>query len=254
MTTQGSILLADDEETFRLSTAELLRQKGYDCDAVEDADQAVERLRQRQYDVLISDIRMPGNEDLAFIKQLPDLAEGIQAILVTGHPSLETALSSHQLAVATYLVKPVDFDELLRWTAVAVQRAQASRVVRTSRQRIEQWRDDLLHLEQAMRTSQVPGRRVGPDEYLDLTMANVLQSLMELKRFADNLLSENPDEQDGFRPPEEFVGALRETVEVLQKTKGSFKSRELGKLRQKIEQVLDESVRIESSSQAQQGR
>jgi CheY-like chemotaxis protein len=248
MTTQGTILLADDEETFRLSTVELFRQNGYGCDAVEDATQAIERLRQQEYDVLISDIRMPGNEDLAFIRQLPDLAEGIQAILVTGYPSLETALTSHKLAVVTYLVKPVDFDELLRWTAVAVQRARANRVVRSSRQRIEQWRDDLLHLEKAMRTSQVPGRRVGPDEYLDLTMANVLQSLIELKRFADHRLTEHSDGQDEFHPPEEFVEALRETVDVLQKTKGAFKSRELGQLRRRIEQVLDDGEHLTSST------
>lgn len=240
MNSKGTILLADDEETFRLATAELLEQDGYRCDAVADASAAMGLLQQRSYDVLISDIRMPGNEDLAFIKQLPDLAGGMQAILVTGHPSVETAVISHTLPVVTYLLKPIEFDELRSWTAVAVRRARAGRIVRASRGRIEQWREDLVHLENAMRADPASGSPVGLEEYLNLTMANLLQSLMELKKVTDRVLLDQEEDPAAFHPPEEFVRALRETVNVLQKTKGSFKSRELGQLRQRIERVLED--------------
>lgn len=69
MTTDvGSILVADDEETFRESTCRLLRREGFVCHWVKDADEAVERLHCERFDLLVADIRMPRNPDLRLIR------------------------------------------------------------------------------------------------------------------------------------------------------------------------------------------
>src|SRR3970040_2047039 len=57
---RGRILLADDEETFRLSTADLLQREGFQCDAVLDGGEALARVRTEHYDLLVSDIKMKG--------------------------------------------------------------------------------------------------------------------------------------------------------------------------------------------------
>ena len=86
MSQSGRILIADDEETFLRSTADLLRREGYDCDCVPDAKTSIEKLKKANYDVLIADIKMPGNPKLELIQQLPRIAEGTAAILISMPP------------------------------------------------------------------------------------------------------------------------------------------------------------------------
>ncbi len=105
--------LADDEESFLYSTADILRREGYDCSCAPEARIATEMLRKNSYGLLIADIKMQGNADLEFIKALPKIAEGMPVILVTGYPSLNSAIESIQLPVVAYLVKPFELNELL---------------------------------------------------------------------------------------------------------------------------------------------
>jgi len=107
------ILIADDEESFLYSTADILRREGYECSCASDARAAMEMLKEESYDLLIADIKMQGNSDLEFIKNLPQIAEGLPVILVTGYPSLNSAIESIQLPVVAYLVKPFELNDLL---------------------------------------------------------------------------------------------------------------------------------------------
>ncbi len=61
MGSAAKILLADDEQTFLHSTADLLRDQGYECDCAMDAEEASALMQRTEYDLLISDINMPGN-------------------------------------------------------------------------------------------------------------------------------------------------------------------------------------------------
>jgi len=119
MSELGRIVIADDEETFLYSTADLLRKQGYQCDCALDAAAAAELLRANDYDLLIADIKMPDNEELEFIQGIPLIAEDMPIILVTAYPSLYSAIQSVQLPVVAYMIKPIEFDELL----VRVQRS-----------------------------------------------------------------------------------------------------------------------------------
>lgn len=110
--TPGRLLMADDEETFLLATADLLRQEGYLVDTARDGFEAADFLRENTYDLLISDILMPGNQDLDFIKLAAELSPDLQVLLITGYPSVTTAMQAIRLPVAAYLTKPVDFEEL----------------------------------------------------------------------------------------------------------------------------------------------
>jgi len=64
MSDMARILIADDEETFLQSMGALLRREGYACDCVRDAREAATALEQAAYDLLITDIYMPGNAEL----------------------------------------------------------------------------------------------------------------------------------------------------------------------------------------------
>ncbi len=111
--TQSRILIADDEPLYLRTTGELLRKAGYECVCVSDANQAIESLRQAAFDLVLSDLNMPGNLKLELLHQHYLLQPGTPLIVITGVPSLPTAIESIRLGIADYLLKPVKFEDLL---------------------------------------------------------------------------------------------------------------------------------------------
>jgi DNA-binding NtrC family response regulator len=113
MARNARILLADNEADFLRFTATLLEKEGYACDCATDGASAVELMRTRRYDAVISDIRMPGNPDLRVVREASELQDGVPVILVTAYPSVGTAKMAVELPVAAYVEKPVEFQDLL---------------------------------------------------------------------------------------------------------------------------------------------
>src|SRR5215213_10712907 len=99
------VLLADDDETFRITTCRLLAREGYLCDCAADAEEAMKLMKHR-YDVLLVDIRMPGNVNFEFVKTVQRMMPKLPIIVMTGFPSVETAVRSLRLSSVDYLVKP----------------------------------------------------------------------------------------------------------------------------------------------------
>src|SRR5262245_30697854 len=127
MSLLGRILVADDEATFLESTVDLLREDGYECDGAADAYAAKKMLRKNKYNLLIADIKMLGNLKLELVTTLKSVAAGLPVILVTGYPSLGTAMLSTRLSVVGYLLKPVNFDDLLKLVQDTITRYQSLR-------------------------------------------------------------------------------------------------------------------------------
>ena len=249
--TPGRVLIADDEETFLHSTADLLRREGYHCDTAPDASTAADMLSQNEYDVLIADIKMPGNPNLELIESIPSIARGLPAILVTGYPSLESAIQSIQLPVAAYMLKPLDFDELLLHVQVAISRYRVLTTVNRVQKRLSDWQTDLDKTEKFMRQSASGLSPIPVDLFLDLTLSNIVASLSDLRNLTESQLTHKHPSQVchllGCPRPPTFIKALREVISVLKKTKSAFKSKELAQLREKIEAM------VEDMEQAPQG-
>lgn len=113
------ILIADDESFYRETTAEFLREEGFQCICVENAHDAIDVLQNHTFDLILSDLNMPGNLKLELLREGRTTYSRTPMIIVTGVPSTESAIESLRLGVTDYLLKPVKLDELL----VAVQRA-----------------------------------------------------------------------------------------------------------------------------------
>ncbi len=114
------ILVADDEDTILKTTTALLREMGYECNCANDAKIVTEMMRSTKYDLLITDINMPGNRDLELIKDLQDYAKEIPVILMTGEPYLLPEIRSVQPPVVACLIKPFDFNELLEHVKISM--------------------------------------------------------------------------------------------------------------------------------------
>jgi DNA-binding NarL/FixJ family response regulator len=132
MTVPARLLLADDEETFRNSVAVLLRREGYVCDVASNVDEAIDRLNANAYDLLITDLRMPGNMDLELLKAASASDGSLPIIVVTAYPSVPTAIEAVRCAVVDYLVKPFDFDQLVRAVRQALKAWSAARMLESS--------------------------------------------------------------------------------------------------------------------------
>ncbi len=168
MSQTGRILVADDQATFLESTVDLLREEGYECDGAADAFIAEKLVRQKRYDLLIADIKMPGNMRLELISKLREIAEGLPVILVTGYPSLDTAIKSTRLLVVGYLLKPVNFDELLKLVRESITRYQGLQEFYSAQKRQHGKKENLPsanHLASAPSSSF--GKNFSPPKHLD---------------------------------------------------------------------------------------
>ena len=131
---RGRILIADDEPTFLNSTAELLRREGYTVETVEDAPSAVKAISDASFDLLITDLEMPGNADLDLVQQIANISGGLPIIIITGFPTVRSAVACIELPVTAYLVKPVEFgaycaamaEVIGYWTRLSEQPSYAS--------------------------------------------------------------------------------------------------------------------------------
>lgn len=122
------ILIADDEPLYLRTTGELLRKAGYECVCVPDANQAIEKLRQETFDLVLSDLNMPGNIQLELLHEHSESASTAPIIVITGVPSLPSAIESIRLGITDYLLKPVKFEDLLSSVRRALALPAASRV------------------------------------------------------------------------------------------------------------------------------
>lgn len=239
----GRILIADDEETFLYSTADLLRREGYQCDCALDASEAAEMMHSGEYELLIADIKMPGNPKLELIRDMPHIAEGIPVILVTGYPSLNTTLQSIQLPVAAYMVKPIDIDELLAQMNGAIGNFRIYRAIRNTRQHLEHWRRGLDGIEQLMSRKPRDTSFVTIDTFIALTLNNVTATLSYLRTVTEALAKittkQNVCQLLSCPRLDVLTSALLETIGVLEKTKSSFKSKDIGELRSKLEKLVE---------------
>jgi len=238
---KARILLADDEPTFAEATADLLRREGYEVETAPDGPSAIARVRAAPFDLLISDLEMPGNSDLELVKQVAEESGGLPIIILTGYPSVRSAVACIELPVSAYLVKPVGFEELYSRVTAAVRRFRTYQAMRNTEERLEQWRTELG--QRAAVGALADQRGPGVDVFLSLTLRNVMGTLTDLEQLSHALVG-----RDVGRHACQLINcprgmqlheAIKETVRVLEETKGAFKSKTLGDLRRRLELLLD---------------
>jgi DNA-binding NtrC family response regulator len=108
-----SLLLVDDEEALRSVVAERLRDSGYAVTEAADGEGAVKALDGFAFDVIVSDLRLPGVDGREVIETALTRYPGIVAIVVTGYGTVKDAVEMTKLGVADFIAKPFQFDELM---------------------------------------------------------------------------------------------------------------------------------------------
>jgi EAL domain-containing protein (putative c-di-GMP-specific phosphodiesterase class I) len=124
------VLLVDDDDVLVRSYARMLAQDGYHVEMRFDGEAAVEAVRRDAYDVVLSDIDMPRLGGLALLERIRAHDLDIPVVLITGAPSLETAMAAIEHGALRYLPKPVDPHRLRTITADAVRLHRFARAKR----------------------------------------------------------------------------------------------------------------------------
>ncbi len=231
MTPQGTILLADDENTFLEATKDLLEEEGYVCHGVHDATELSDALRVGQFDLLITDLNMPGNRIMEKVSELREQSKVMPIIVVTGYPSVPSAVESVRLNVLEYMIKPVNFPTLLNAVQRGLLQKQALITLSHARQEAEEHIANLSKIEDTLNA--FPALT---DEHVSHTVLTQLSPASPTRPSSDE--SSTPSMTDYFRLRE----SVFHTIQVLQKTKSAFRSKDLAGLRKYLEEVLGDTT------------
>jgi DNA-binding NtrC family response regulator len=107
------VLLVDDETIFTKNMSKLLRNRGYEINAVNSGDAAIRALEQNPVDVIVLDLKMPGMDGITTLKEIMKLGLFTETLILTGHGSIDSALEAMKLGAYDYLTKPCEIDELV---------------------------------------------------------------------------------------------------------------------------------------------
>ena len=120
------ILVVDDDRAFRISTAELLRQDGYEVAMAAGAAEAGERIKEAAVDLVLLDVRMPAMSGVRVLEALRLRGERVPVLMISGFGTIETAVEALQKGADDFLTKPVDPDVLSRKVAELLARRPAA--------------------------------------------------------------------------------------------------------------------------------
>lgn len=119
------ILVVDDEKTVCDSIKKILTRKGYEVDNTLNADDAITKIKETSYDLVITDMMMPKTSGLELLQIVKEHYPELEVVLITGYATIDTAVKATKLGAADYLPKPFTPDELTEITRKALERRKA---------------------------------------------------------------------------------------------------------------------------------
>lgn len=118
------VLIVDDEAIVRESIRDWLKDSGYDVGTAESGEEALKMIQAQDFNVMVVDIRLPGESGIAVLKEVRARKPNVKSIVITAYPSEETISQAKELGAIDYLVKPLvpdDLEKLIKDTLKDVQ-------------------------------------------------------------------------------------------------------------------------------------
>lgn len=109
----GAVLLVDDEPALLALHERVLRRAGFEVYAASSGADALLVVGQRRLDAVVTDITMPGMWGVELLRQIRATQPDLPVVLLTGAPSVESAVEAIDLGALSYLMKPTPFDDLV---------------------------------------------------------------------------------------------------------------------------------------------
>jgi len=106
------VLVVEDDEDIRDVLQETLRRWGYDVVVAQDGKEGIDKFRSHSFSLVITDIRMPAMDGLSMLKTIRSEDSKVPIIVITGYPSVDSAVESLVQGADHYIVKPINMDDL----------------------------------------------------------------------------------------------------------------------------------------------
>ena len=107
------VLIVDDEEEFVQALSERLIMRDYDVTTSLRGEDAVEKVRDFNFDVVVLDVSMPGMNGVETLREVKKLKPLTEVIMLTGHATVDSAIDGMKLGALDYLIKPCETEELI---------------------------------------------------------------------------------------------------------------------------------------------
>ena len=167
------LLVVDDEESVALTVSEILRQEGFLVETASSGSEAIARLQQKQFDLVLTDLHMEGGDGISVLTEIRRRSPLTIAIILTGFASIESAIAALRQGAYDYLIKPCIIDDLKYTVRRGIEHRRLMLAEQQARANLEQLNRDLE-------------RRV-EERTLELTRLN--QELGEANRAKDIFLA-----------------------------------------------------------------
>ena len=135
---KGRILIVDDELVVRDSLQKWFDSEGYDAGAVSSGREALFAVQQKQYDLALLDIKMPGMDGMELQKKLREVDSDLTVVIMTGYASVETAVEALKMGAYDYITKPIDPDELVHLVSNALGHKRYKRELERLRDNLQE--------------------------------------------------------------------------------------------------------------------
>jgi DNA-binding NtrC family response regulator len=138
MATRGRILIVDDEANARAALSEILRDDGYATETAADGFKALGKLEEFVPDVILTDLKMPGLDGIAFMEKARAAAPGAVFVVMTAFGTIQSAVAAVKKGAENYLTKPLDFEALAAVVDRAMEKARLLQETRQLRDRLRE--------------------------------------------------------------------------------------------------------------------
>jgi DNA-binding NtrC family response regulator len=107
------VLVVDDETDFLETFVDRLQMRDVNVEGVESGEKALELLKNKLFDVVILDVKMPGMDGVSTLREIKKRWPLMEVIMLTGHASVESGIEGMKLGAYDYIMKPADIDDLM---------------------------------------------------------------------------------------------------------------------------------------------
>lgn len=108
----GRVMVVDDEENIREVLSNYLQSMNYEVEAAEDGQEALSKYKKGNFDLIISDLLMPNIDGLELLKRIREVDNEVIFLMITGYPSIETAVEAIKKGAYDYITKPFHMEDV----------------------------------------------------------------------------------------------------------------------------------------------
>lgn len=131
-----NILIIDDEKAIRKTLVEILSFEGYTIDEAGDGDEGLKKFSEKNYDLVLCDIKMPKMDGIEFLEKAKVVNSDIPIIIISGHGNIETAVEAVKRGAFDYISKPPDLNRLLITLRNATEKQELVKEAKTLKRKV----------------------------------------------------------------------------------------------------------------------